>query len=42
MTMALFTAPATADAIVVGDDIYVANGDIITRVDPQGNKKVSA
>ena len=28
----------TADAIMVGDDIYVANGDVITRVDPKGKR----
>lgn len=29
----------TADAIVVGEDIYVANGDVITRLDPAGNRE---
>jgi hypothetical protein len=30
--------PTTADAIVVGDDIYVANGNVITRVKPDGSR----
>ena len=30
--------PTTADAIVVGDDIYVANGSVITRVMPDGSR----
>jgi len=30
--------PTTSDAIVVGDDIYVANGNSVTRVTPDGTK----
>ena len=29
----------TADAILVGKDVYVANGDVITRVDPDNRRK---